>query len=1283
MNRNALLLVLSLLLAPATSKAACGACKAEQVTAATASKLLFGGPDAAGGIDDWYLSNGKIQAIVDDIGPAETGVPGVTVDKTSSNAVETGGTLIDLGVNGKNNDQLPQSFTVGGLSLANVFIFRQGDDAAWPDANGAGNPCTSVAASNSKCPTDPDCAAITVYGILLGPCTSPTAFCSTRTNPKMFARTTYKACNGQSALDMRTEVWNQSGNTQLLPIFDAFLWGGRGITPFAADKGQGFTHPVLDLASASSIAGNLTSAPYFAAPGNVSKLDGVVARGKPSDAISYGYYSLGADLDSNGGTAGGTITPVFGPNSLFSLQSGFVSAATVSLGISVPNGQSAVYNRRLLVATRNDVAGVVGDANNPASILLQTGLPLGTVVGKISPGPTQEGTITFVRTGGSDLSTVAPGFASLNSGVISEVRAKSSFKNVLLPEGTYSARAVFAGRDDVIVPGIVVTKNATTAITVPLPKVGKLQIEVRDADTNKGIPAKVSLSPSPSLGRNFASFDYDTRPGMCSNNLTTQCTNDADCSGNTCFRTCTNVAPLPCGAGCPAGFTCATDRLCRKHGCNSDSDCDAGYLCKATTTNNEPEGYPGGSGQLQVLYTDKKGKVTAEVKPDTYTLSISRGIEYTIQKVDSVVVSAGPLTKAGIVGLKRVVDTNGYLSADFHIHSGRSFDSSLPLEARVRSFAGEGVEVMVSTDHDINTDYAPAIKKLGVNSFVTSIIGTEVTTAVPRPPYLSNGWGHINGWPTIFDPNQRRSGSVEDESVSLNVILDRLRNTSNVLCIGGKESGMSCPPSACPGGLCTDVGEQVVQMNHPRSSLAGVTNIGMYDNIGYDPSKAVNTCQKYPVVCPTSQCAGGTNDGTSCTSDATCTGVGAKCGCASGSIPAVANGCNDIMNDLNVVPQATLCTTPSCGSGFANPNGTRNIDFDTMEVENASKTTDLKFARRMRRDWLSFLNQGITVGKSGARHPMWATGVSDSHRMVAELPGYARTYVGAGDFPAPKGNLDIKSFDQQILAGNMVVTAGPYIQFTADNGGAPVNLGQTLNASGSVNLNIKVQAAPWIPIDEVRIIKNGCVLQCYNSTTTPAVAANPSDPYEQSAAHVTRFDATVSDTVSGDSYYVVEASPNLPAPGITPTVDPIVNSVAQSNVPLGFTNPIFVDPDGGGYTGITLSAGAGEPTTCPALPPACSAGAVIAAASAPTMYASASGAATGPPNLLAYLRRLFVRPAAARDDEPEADSEEQRLQEHEREIRKSSQEYYPRQLLEFPTPRPEDIRPQPQVPTNP
>ena len=144
-------LLLAGLLRPSVSSATCSTCKALQVTAANANSLLFGGTDAAGGIGDWYLSNGKVQIIIDDIGTVPTSVPGVNVDKTSSNAVETGGTLIDIGLNGKNDDQIPQFFNTGGLSLANVFIFHQGDEAFWGVPT---NPCTSVGSANPACPAD-------------------------------------------------------------------------------------------------------------------------------------------------------------------------------------------------------------------------------------------------------------------------------------------------------------------------------------------------------------------------------------------------------------------------------------------------------------------------------------------------------------------------------------------------------------------------------------------------------------------------------------------------------------------------------------------------------------------------------------------------------------------------------------------------------------------------------------------------------------------------------------------------------------------------------------------------------------------------------------------------------------------------------------------------------------------------------------------------------------------------------------------------------------------------
>ena len=65
--------------------------------------------------------------------------------------------------------------------------------------------------------------------------------------------------------------------------------------------------------------------------------------------------------------------------------------------------------------------------------------------------------------------------------------------------------------------------------------------------------------------------------------------------------------------------------------------------------------------------------------------------------------------------IAQVVRTPGAVSGDFHIHSAPSTDSSVRLDARVLSYVTEGVDVMVSTDHDIISDFAPAIDRLNLS----------------------------------------------------------------------------------------------------------------------------------------------------------------------------------------------------------------------------------------------------------------------------------------------------------------------------------------------------------------------------------------------------------------------------------------------------------------------------------------------------------------------------------------------------------------------------------------
>ncbi|MFO0615467.1 MAG: CehA/McbA family metallohydrolase [Polyangiaceae bacterium] len=88
--------------------------------------------------------------------------------------------------------------------------------------------------------------------------------------------------------------------------------------------------------------------------------------------------------------------------------------------------------------------------------------------------------------------------------------------------------------------------------------------------------------------------------------------------------------------------------------------------------------------------------------------------------------------------LTREIDTTGWISGDFHVHAERSFDSKVPMRARVYEFIAEGVDLLVATDHNAVADYAPIIRELGVDDRIASLRGDEITT---------RDWGHFGTFP--------------------------------------------------------------------------------------------------------------------------------------------------------------------------------------------------------------------------------------------------------------------------------------------------------------------------------------------------------------------------------------------------------------------------------------------------------------------------------------------------------------------------------------------------------
>jgi hypothetical protein len=511
-------------------------------------------------------------------------------------------------------------------------------------------------------------------------------------------------------------------------------------------------------------------------------------------------------------------------------------------------------------------------------------------------------------------------------------------------------------------------------------------------------------------------------------------------------------------------------------------------------------------GQGNVVYT-ATGSGSIHVRPGTYDVYAARGPEYAVAR-KRVVVTAGR-TAALNFRLKRVIRTPNAVAADFHVHSGRSLDTAAPLEDRVVSFAGEGVEVMISTDHDKHVDYAPVIASLGLGGQITSIPGVEVTGMVPNPPSFPNSIGHLNAWPIPISKDARRDGSVDDEYVAPNWVYTRLRRVAG-----------------------NDV---TIQYNHPRAGVSGLTSIGFFNSIGCQRcANAIDTTCAIDDDCP----AGG---------DRECTCVGYQPDRPLDAPP------NDILLDSGVL-----------GPGSpANPDGVRNIDFDVVEIANGARSTDFEALLAMRTDWFSLLRQD---------YRKFGTAVSDSHRATLEHAGWGRTFVlGAGDDPAA---LDVPTFNARVRAGAMVLSTGPYVEVTARAGKARAGVGEELAASkGKVSLAIRVTSPAWIPVEQVRVLVNGEVLEQFDATTKPRVRPVPDDP--ESSGQTMRFKATRKLVLDADAFVMVEAGVPIPAEGAPdPTSPEPMNQIVEGVVPYAVTNPVFVDVGADGYTAPGLPAAA-------------------------------------------------------------------------------------------------------------
>ncbi len=150
------------------------------------------------------------------------------------------------------------------------------------------------------------------------------------------------------------------------------------------------------------------------------------------------------------------------------------------------------------------------------------------------------------------------------------------------------------------------------------------------------------------------------------------------------------------------------------------------------------------------LYFSPNGKFTVALPPGKYYLIISRGPEY-----DAVYrylnLNEGQTARVS-ARLVRVVDSKGWISADFHNHSSESGDNTTETESRITCLAAEGVEFAASTEHNRIQTYRHRLKALGLEKIMATSDGIELTDS---PGSLN----HQNAFPLKIKPGMQDGGA--------------------------------------------------------------------------------------------------------------------------------------------------------------------------------------------------------------------------------------------------------------------------------------------------------------------------------------------------------------------------------------------------------------------------------------------------------------------------------------------------------------------------------------------
>jgi hypothetical protein len=550
-------------------------------------------------------------------------------------------------------------------------------------------------------------------------------------------------------------------------------------------------------------------------------------------------------------------------------------------------------------------------------------------------------------------------------------------------------------------------------------------------------------------------------------------------------------------------------------------------------------------GLAQVSFAGLDGSIgPVPLEPGSYRVVVSHGPEYSAYNQD-ITVSAGSTSTVN-AQVTRVVDSTGFISGDFHVHAIDSPDCKISRAERVVSMLAEGVDFFTPSDHDFRADFPPTIAALGATGLIKTATSAEITTF---------DYGHFNAWPVPIDPSKVNGGSVDHG--------------------GAAPDGLDFPSygnySLTPAQIihaARDDGATTVQINHIHSFFGLDAGSGHAIDTGLTPPQSF-------------------------------------------------------------VPGAAHRLDPLVTNYF--PTEPDRPDALELWIGDDRGQVYTNFLGRNIGDWFNLINQGIlkTGVADSDTHKRIITQAGMPRSMVASVTDAPASIVPA-DVSA---NVD----DGRVFGTNApIVRVTTHAVSTGETGGLGIGQLKTISTTdGAVDIQVDIQSPIWAEFDRVEYYINTTttkhtVMKLTTAGTVPVVNYTITPDYVQTkdsdftvstvvdnmsipgASHLAASTTLHLDDLDNDIWVVVlvrgtdgvskplfpivpnsmlaKACSNDPcracktnadcaSPGTCTVSNQTVGELTDGNLnqcgmtALAFTNPLFVDVDGGGWTwpGVQVS----------------------------------------------------------------------------------------------------------------